>query len=287
MGSAAGPGNSGREASWAGDANRALNRDHAGGGRDPGSSGREASWAGDANRALNRDKSGGGKATLLLLADGRLPAGGHAHSGGVEEAVTDGRISGLDDLRRYLEGRLWTTGAVDAALAIAAWDLGDAVPLPDAAWSRLDAEAAARMPSPALRAASRAQGRGILRAARRMWPTPWLGDLAGIHPDGPLSAPALGAAARAAGLEAGDAALLACQNATTGPAWAAVRLLGLDPFSVACLLAELAPSVEAVAAEALSQGAGIDVAQLPALGGPMTDVAAEVHASREVRLFAS
>jgi len=121
-----------------------------------------------------------------------------------------------------------------------------------------------------------------------MWPAPWLDDLAGTHPDGPMWAPALGAAARAAGLEAGDATLLACQNAIAGPAWAAVRLLGLDPFAAASLLAELAPSVEAMAAEAVSQCAtGLDVARLPAFGGPMTDVAAEVHASREVRLFAS
>ncbi|MBO0691854.1 MAG: urease accessory protein UreF [Acidimicrobiaceae bacterium] len=232
-----------------------------------------------------------GGATLLLLADGRFPAGGHIHSGGVEEAVTDGRIAGLDDLRRYLEGRLWTTGAVDAALAVAAWHLADrhtVVESPNSgAWSGLDAEAAARMPSAALRRASRTQGRGLLRAARRLWPAPWVEDLAGIHPDGPIWAPALGAAARAGGLEAADAALVASQSAVTGPAWAAVRLLGLDPFSVASLLAELAHSVDTHAANASAAPAGTDLTRLPALSGPLTDVAAEVHASREVRLFAS
>jgi urease accessory protein len=234
----------------------------------------------------------GGGATLLLLADGRLPIGGHVHSGGVEEAVNDGRVASLDDLHRYLVGRLWTTGAVDAALAVAAWDLADrhaGVESPGTGrWSPLDAEAAARVPSPALRRASRAQGRGLLRAARRLWPALWLDDLAGVHPDGPMWALSLGAAARAGSLESSDAALVASQSSVTGPAWAAVRLLALDPFSVASLLAELAPSVDAVAAGALSQHAqGIEVAQLPAFGGPLTDVAAEVHASREVRLFAS
>lgn len=237
-------------------------------------------------------KGPGSRATLLLLADGRLPTGGHAHSGGVEEAVNDGRIAGVDDLRRYLQGRLWTAGAVEAALAVAAWNLADRGPAApsaqESAWSRVDAEAAARVPSPALRRASRAQGRGLLRAARRLWPAPWLDDLAGIHPDGAMWAPALGASARAGGLEAGDAALVASQSAVTGPAWAAVRLLGLDPFSVASLLAELAADIDAVAAAASSPGAArIDLAELPALSGPLTDVAAEVHASREVRLFAS
>ncbi|MEU7259826.1 urease accessory protein UreF, partial [Streptomyces rimosus] len=30
------------------------------------------------------------RAALLVLADGRFPAGGHAHSGGAEAAVTAG-----------------------------------------------------------------------------------------------------------------------------------------------------------------------------------------------------
>ncbi len=34
------------------------------------------------------------RAALLVLADGRFPAGGHAHSGGAEAAVTAGRSWG-------------------------------------------------------------------------------------------------------------------------------------------------------------------------------------------------
>jgi urease accessory protein len=255
---------------------------------------------------------GGATAALLLLADGRLPTGAHVHSGGVEEAVTDGRITGLKDLRRYLDGRLWTTGAVDAALAVASCTLAPSDegctsphgvefrrrPRPRsgsggaggtlAARSRLDAEAAARVPSPALRRASRTQGRGLLRAARRLWPAGWLDELVSLHPEGPMWAPTLGAVARAAGVEVGGAALVAAQGAVSGPAWAAVRLLGLDPFSAAALLADLAPAIDTVTARAVSQWtAGVELAQLPALGGPLTDVAAEAHASREVRLFAS
>ena len=101
-------------------------------------------------------------AVLLLLADGRLPAGGHAHSGGLEEAVSNGRVRDTDDLASYLRGRLATVGRVDAALAVAAW-----TQTPD--WLPVDAEAAARCPSPAWRGVSRRQGRGLVRVARRMW----------------------------------------------------------------------------------------------------------------------
>ena len=53
---------------------------------------------------------------LMLLADGRLPAGGHVHSGGIESAVADGRVHDLASLRSFTEGRLWTAGLTDAAL---------------------------------------------------------------------------------------------------------------------------------------------------------------------------
>ncbi|WP_328853917.1 urease accessory protein UreF [Microbispora hainanensis] len=64
-----------------------------------------------------------GEAALLLLADSRLPAGGHAHSGGVEEAVRRGVVTGTGDLARFLRGRLATAGLVTAALAAAACEL--------------------------------------------------------------------------------------------------------------------------------------------------------------------
>ena len=34
-------------------------------------------------------------AALLLLADGRFPAGGHVHSAGIEAAVGDGRVKNM------------------------------------------------------------------------------------------------------------------------------------------------------------------------------------------------
>jgi urease accessory protein len=205
-------------------------------------------------------------ATLLLLADGRFPAGGHAHSGGLEPAVTAGRVHDVDTLAAFLRGRLATSGLVAAAFAARACASGDL--------RHLDAELDARTPSPALRRASRAQGRALLRAGRAMWPLPAV-DRDLHHPV------ALGVVAAAAGLTPEQAALTAAYGAVTGPASAAVRLLGLDPYAVHALLARLAAECDDVAAQAATMD------DLPACSAPLLDIGAEIHASWEVRLFAS
>ena len=133
-------------------------------------------------------------ASLLLLADSRLPAGGHAHSGGVEAATVAGLVGGEDGLDGFLRGRLATAGLAAAGLAAAA--CGHAAEVSAGAparWAVLGAEAAARTPSPAQRAAAQAQGRALLRAARAAWPHPVLESLAasagpGIGP-GPARRP--------------------------------------------------------------------------------------------------
>jgi hypothetical protein len=49
-----------------------------------------------------------------------VPAGGHAHSGGLEPAVTAGAVTDLTCLEVFLRGRLRTAGMVAAGLATAA-----------------------------------------------------------------------------------------------------------------------------------------------------------------------
>jgi urease accessory protein len=211
---------------------------------------------------------------LLLLTDGRFPAGGHAHSGGVEAAVMAGRVTGLDTLAVFLAGRLTTVGRVAAALAAAAaCGVHDVV--------RVDAEAAARTPSPALRAASLVQGRQLLRTARAV-----LGGLADV-PDELHLPVAMGVVASATpGLAPADAARWAAYDALSGPASAAVRLLGLDPFRAWGVVAALLPEAEEIAAGAAAT-AGRPLAQLPSCSAPLLDIGAEHHAASEVRLFAS
>lgn len=229
-----------------------------------------------------------------MLADGRLPTGGHAHSGGLEEAVGRGAVADLDTLEAWLTGRLHTTGRVDAAFTAAAAGEAHEHGLGGGGdWTGLQAELAARLPSIATRRASLARGRGLLRVAASAWPAPWIPQIRAALPGGALWPVALGAVAAAAGLGVRDAALVAASAVVQGPAWAATRLLGLDPFAVAATLAGLAGAVDAVADEygrlapRLGSGDLAYVPELPACAAPLTDIGAEIHATWEVRLFAS
>jgi urease accessory protein len=211
----------------------------------------------------------------LLLADGRLPTGGHVHSAGVESAVDDGRIVDVESLGAYLLGRLHTVGLTEAALAAA-------VVLQPAAIPQLDAEAEARITVPELRAVSRRLGRQLVRVAGRCWPDPILATL----PDDPHQPIALGAVGLAAGIDARTVAGIAVHHATVTPAQSALRLLGLDPFAVAAVTASLAVDGERIAIEAVVAAAG-PIEDLPARSGPVVEIAAATHASLTTRLFAS
>ncbi|QIB47161.1 urease accessory protein UreF [Streptomyces aureoverticillatus] len=222
------------------------------------------------------------RAALLVLADGRFPAGGHAHSGGAEAAVKAGRITGAASLEDFCRGRLHTTGTVSAALAAAA-----ALGLDPVA---LDEAADARTPSAALRVAARRLGRQLLRAARVAWPALELDALARQFPKGAHQPVVLGVAARAAGLDAEDAAYCSAYESVSGPATAVVRLLSLDPFDATAVLARLAPQLDEVAraaAESARRAVGEGVDALPAASAPLLEVGAEGHAGWAVRLFAS
>jgi urease accessory protein len=213
-------------------------------------------------------------AALLTLADSRLPAGGHAHSGGAEEACALGIVHDEPSLEAFLARRLSTAGRVAASLAAAGCR---AAPSPDAL-ATLDREAEARVLAPALRGASRAQGRGLVRVGRLAWPHPvW--DALPAAPHHPL---ALGVAAYAGGLTPRDAATAAAYLAVTGPATAAQRLLGMDPMKVAAATARLAAAVDAEAARAAA-GTGVPAA----CADPLLDLLAERHATRRERYFAS
>lgn len=223
------------------------------------------------------------RAALLVLADGRFPAGGHAHSGGAEAAVKAGRITGAASLEEFCRGRLHTAGLVSAALAAAAASGVDPV--------ALDGAADARTPSPALRVAARKLGRQLMRAARATWPSAELDALAREFPKGAHQPVVLGLTARAAGLGPEDAAYCSVYECVSGPATAVVRLLSLDPFDATGVLARLAPELDRVADRAVEAareaGAGGGVDALPAASAPMLEVGAEVHAGWAVRLFAS
>ena len=221
---------------------------------------------------------------LLLLLDTRAPAGAHHHSGGMEAAVSTGLVAGLSDLEDFCQARLRTSARVAAAFAAAACHLQANFP-ERAPWAELDAEFDARTPSAAMRAASRQLGGGLLRLLRSLQPEAALPWARGGRP-APHHPLVLGAGIHLAGgcpeLAARAAALAAC----AGPASAAVRLLGLDPFAVQAMLARLAPGIDDCARRAAKDATG-PPSSLPADGAPALDLLADFHLTSEVRLFAS
>jgi urease accessory protein len=254
----------------------------------------------------------------LLLGDSRFPAGGHAHSGGVEPAVTAGSVTNLVTLEAFLRGRLRAAGLVSAAVAASACsrargtDGESAAPVrDDDFWELIDAETSARTPAPAQREASRRQGRALLRAARVAWPearglakvaaavqsTRGAGGAVGSGGSqrlagqqefrgGPHHAVVLGAAAAAAGCTPAEAARIAAYQAMAGPVSAAVRLLALDPMRATGVLARLSADIELVATEGAGY-AGLPPAELPCPSAPALDLLAQTHIGAEVRLFES
>jgi urease accessory protein len=207
-------------------------------------------------------------ATLLGLADSRLPTGGHVHSGGVEEAVTSGLVVDLATLRAFLRRRVATQGLMTASVASAV-HAGSLSPM------AADRETDARTPAPAARQASRAQGRGLARLARRVWPGgDW--DVLGATPHLAVTAGAVGAAS---GMTPQHTALSVVYTTMTGSATAAQRLLALDPGDVAALTFELS--------EMCDRTAELACKELADLSDPMLDVLAQRHAERERPLFVS
>ena len=216
----------------------------------------------------------GSIASLLLLADGRFPDGSHAHSFGMEAAVAMRRVHDPETLHDYIVARLWTTTRVDAAAAVLAARGNH--PLDD-----IDAALTLRQPSRAAREASRSLGRSLVRTAARLWPgrEPRLTD--GRPPLQPI---ALGAVATLSGCGPSEAALCTTHATAASLSSAALRLLGLDPFSVAGVLADLRGPV----AEVADSVQHIETpADLPTASTPFAELDPEFQRTIEPRLFGS
>ena len=248
------------------------------------------------------------RSALLVLADGRLPTGGYAHSAGLEQAIRQGWVTDIAGLRDFLRGRLHTTGLMNAAFAVAAWNAVDESILAEAAPARssdaestsastsgtasmtstaealldLNAELIARTPSPALRRIGAWLGTLMLRSMRSIHPHPLLETL----PKDLQQPLVYGAVGRVLGLSDADTAATILHEAVTGPATAAVKLMHIDPFQAHGAIIDLAADLDDAAERATYFGRG-DPAEIPALSAPLSDFAAELHEGDNVGLFAS
>jgi len=218
---------------------------------------------------------------LLLLTDARFPAGGFAHSGGLEAAVYRGLE--VDDVPRFLAGRLHGVTAAESCLAVAAARAARGGHLERLL--ALDLEALARCPSPPLRAAGGRLGAQLLRSAAVVWPAGAMivryRAASDVTPR-PVAFGVVGAAAGLIDLEVAQAYLY--EDATTVTA-AAARLLPVDAAATARWLVETGPTIERLADAAAATGD--DVRQLPGGFAPALELDSLAHSTREGRLFAS
>lgn len=210
---------------------------------------------------------------LALLADARLPVGGHTQSGGLEPAMTHGQLRATD-VPEFLRGRLATVVSVEAGTAVVARhhvltgrDLDPVV----LAW-------AARTPGAALRQVSRTLGRGYLRLAGRLWPDPVWAQFA-RDPPRPL---VLGAVAAVAGLDAERLVRLCGHEDVATVTAAALKLDPTDPLETTRWSLQAHPLVE----ELVTRCADLtDPDSIPAGSAPLVEQFSVLHDRTKQRLF--
>ena len=218
----------------------------------------------------------------LLLGDSRFPAGGYAHSLGLEQAVADGLDAA--DVASFIAARLRLVAEPEARLAVAArrGALRDGV---DAALI-VDDEFAARCPSPVLRESARRLGASLLRSASTVWPGE--GALIAGYRSRSRATPrpvALGVVAAAIGLDDAGLAILALYDDAATVASAALKLLALDPAVASRWVAEQAVWIEAAALSVAADERPLHEQPAPAALG--LELAAAVHGARTERFFVS
>src|SRR5438128_1247933 len=170
--------------------------------------------------------------TLLQFADGLFPAGGFAHSFGLETYVQDGRVRDRQDLESfvaaYLEGSAGPADAAAAAIAV-----GIARHEDSQEWIELDARLDAMKSVPEFRLASRQMGRQALRIAVGIGDDPFLARLAAAVQDGRAAAHHATVFGAAVGREGADPERAATAYLYTSAALlvgAGLRLIALGPL---------------------------------------------------------
>lgn len=208
-----------------------------------------------------------GPLVAMLLADARLPIGGHARSGSLEPALT----AGLDDVPGFIDLQLRTlvrtdagTAVVTRALALDGRDLAPVV----TAWR-------ARTPSKALREDAELVGAALTRLAGRLWP-------GAVIPAGAPGPVALGVVAAASGVDAPALARVVAYDAIQTITSAALKLRPGDPLEVAGWTVASFPAAEAFVTATAALTAPADI---PAGSAPTIETHAETHTTTTRRLF--
>jgi urease accessory protein len=220
--------------------------------------------------------------TLLQFSDGLFPAGGFAHSFGLETYVQDGRVRDRHDLEMFVAAHLdGSAGPADAAAAAIA--VGVARRDESHEWFALDARLDAMKTVPEFRAASRQMGRQTLRVAAGLGDDPFLGRLARAVDDDRAAAhhaTVFGAAVGRGGAEPERAAAAYLYSTAALLVGAGLRLIALGQLDGQRVLAAMRGRIERLAAAA----AMATVDDLWSFN-PALELAGIRHAALDMRLF--
>jgi urease accessory protein len=220
----------------------------------------------------------------LQFADGLFPAGGFAHSLGLETYVQDGVVrdrAGLEAfVGAFLDGSAGPTDAVAVAVAVRLAAEGDV-----ASWLELDTRLEVMKPVPESREASRQMGRQTLRVAAALGPDRVLAELAHAVAEGLAPghhAAVFGAALGRAGVEPEVAAAAYLHSTVTLLVGAGLRLMALGQLDGQRVVAAMRPRIARLAAAA----AAAAPAEMWSFN-PGLELAGIRHATLDTRLFRS
>ncbi len=221
---------------------------------------------------------------LLQFADGLFPAGGFAHSFGLETYAQEGRVRDRDGLETFVAAHLEGSGGPCDAVAVAnaarLAAVGDV-----AAMVTLDARLDAMKCVPEFRAASRQMGRQTLRAAAALGDDPVLAELLRAVDEGLAPghhAVAFGAALGRAGADAERAAAAYLYSTAALLVGAGLRLIALGQLDGQRALAAMRARIARLAAAAAAKTVDDMWSFNPGL-----ELAGLRHAALDVRLFRS
>jgi urease accessory protein len=221
---------------------------------------------------------------VLQFADGLFPAGGFAHSLGLETYVQDGEVrdrAGLETfVAAHLEGSAGPADAVAVAVSVRLATARDI-----AGWIAVDERLEAMKVVPETREASRQMGRQTLRVAAALGPDPVLTECARVVSEGLAPGHHAGVFGLALGRAKAAPELAAAAYLHSTAALlvgAGLRLIALGQLDGQRVLAAMRPRIARLAAAA-AEATPADMWSF----NPGLELAGLRHATLDTRLFRS